>query len=159
MCVCVHMCDLTYSLWRSLFLKARFIPLYFTELWLVGPCLIQRQLESENQWNSFFRNWFPNENSYYRRTVLQSWDTTAQERQDALSSVETDKPFKKCMCLTMNLWASYLWQRQQEHTREKKQSLQRVVLGKLDSYVLKIEIRMLPNTIHTKNSKWIKDPM
>ena len=53
MCVGVHMCDLTYSLWRSLFLKARFIPLYFAELWLVGPCLTQRELESKNQWNIF----------------------------------------------------------------------------------------------------------
>ena len=32
-----------------------------------------------------------------------------------------------------------------------------MVLGKLDSYMSKIEIRTLPNTVHKINSKWIKD--
>ena len=32
-----------------------------------------------------------------------------------------------------------------------------MVLGKLDSYMLKNEIRTLPNIIHKDNSKWIKD--
>ena len=32
-----------------------------------------------------------------------------------------------------------------------------MVLGKLDSYMLKNEIRTLPNTTHKDNSKWIKD--
>ena len=32
-----------------------------------------------------------------------------------------------------------------------------MVLGKLDSYMYKNEIRTLPNTIHKINSKWIKD--
>ena len=32
-----------------------------------------------------------------------------------------------------------------------------MVLGKLDSYMEKNEIRTLPNTMHRKNSKWIKD--
>ena len=35
--------------------------------------------------------------------------------------------------------------------------LQSVVLGKLDSYMEKNEMRTLPNTIHENNSKWIKD--
>ena len=32
-----------------------------------------------------------------------------------------------------------------------------MVLGKLDIYIYKIEIRALPNTIHKINSKWIKE--
>ena len=36
---------------------------------------------------------------------------------------------------------------------EKRQSLQRVVLGKLDSYMLKNEIRTLLNTIHKNKLK------
>ena len=32
-----------------------------------------------------------------------------------------------------------------------------MVLGKLDSYIYKNEIRTLPNTIHKVNSKWIKN--
>ena len=33
-----------------------------------------------------------------------------------------------------------------------------MVLGKLDSYMYRNEIRRLPNTLYTKtNSKWIKD--
>ena len=32
-----------------------------------------------------------------------------------------------------------------------------MVLGKLDSYMQKNEIRTLPNTITKINSKWIKD--
>ena len=35
--------------------------------------------------------------------------------------------------------------------------VQYVVLGKLDSHMEKNEIRTLPNTIHKKNLKWIKD--
>ena len=36
----------------------------------------------------------------------------------------------------------------QEYTVEKRQSLQKVVLGKLESYMSKDEIRTLSNTIH-----------
>ena len=32
-----------------------------------------------------------------------------------------------------------------------------MVLGKLDSYMLKNEIRTIPNTIQQRNSKWITD--
>ena len=32
-----------------------------------------------------------------------------------------------------------------------------MVLGKLYSYMKKNEIRTLPNTIHKRNSKWMKD--
>ena len=32
-----------------------------------------------------------------------------------------------------------------------------MVLGKLDSYMYKNQIRTFPNTMHKINSKWIKD--
>ena len=40
---------------------------------------------------------------------------------------------------------------------EKREPLPQVVLGKLDSYMEKNEIRTLPNTIHKNNSKWTTD--
>ena len=40
---------------------------------------------------------------------------------------------------------------------EKRQSLQYVLLVKLDNYMQKNEIRTLPNTIHKINSKWVGD--
>ena len=40
---------------------------------------------------------------------------------------------------------------------EKRQPLQYVVLGKLDRYTSKNEIRTLSNTIYKISSKWIKD--
>ena len=40
---------------------------------------------------------------------------------------------------------------------EKRQSLQVVVLGKLDSYMKKNEITTLPNIMHKINLKWTRD--
>ena len=46
-------------------------------------------------------------------------------------SVEQDrKPRNK----PKHLWSTHLWQRRQEHTVKERQSLQKVVPGKLDSY-------------------------
>ena len=56
---------------------------------------------------------------------------------------------------TTHLWTANLQQRSQEHTMKKGKSLQKMVLGKLDSHMQKNERRPLP---YTKiNSKWIKD--
>ena len=57
----------------------------------------------------------------------------------------------------VHLMSITLPQRRQEYAMEKRQPLQSVVLGKLDSYMHKNEIRALPNAIHNINSKWIKD--
>ena len=55
-----------------------------------------------------------------------------------------------------HLWSINLQQRRQEYTTMKRHSLQQVVLGKLDSYMLISEIRTLYHTIE-KHSKWFKD--
>jgi len=39
---------------------------------------------------------------------------------------------------------------------EKRQSLQQVVVGKLDTHMLISEVRTLPHTINKNNSKWLK---
>ena len=39
---------------------------------------------------------------------------------------------------------------------EKRQSLQQVVVGKLDTHMLINEVRTLPHTINKNNSKWLK---
>ena len=68
--------------------------------------------------------------------------------------MEQDRKFRD---KPMYLWLPYLCQRRQVYTLGQTQSLQYVVLGKLDNFVFKNEIRTLPNTIHKTNSKWVKD--
>ena len=50
-----------------------------------------------------------------------------------------------------------LQQRRQEYRMEKRQSLQQVVLGKLDSYMQKNQPGLLVHTIYENKLKWIKD--
>ena len=47
-----------------------------------------------------------------------------------------------------HLWPINLQQRRKDYTIEKRQSLQQVVLGKLDNYMKINQIRTLPHTIH-----------
>ena len=58
----------------------------------------------------------------------------------------------------MHLWLTNLLQRRQKYTLEKRQSLQYVVLGKLDSYKLKSEITTFSNTIHKNKLKIDQGP-
>ena len=59
------------------------------------------------------------------------------------------KPINKPMWL----WSINLQQNKQEYTMGKRQSLQEVVVGKLDSYMKKNEIRTFSNTIHKNKLK------
>lgn len=56
--------------------------------------------------------------------------------------------------LSMNVWSFSLQQGCQDHSTEKGQSLQEMVLGKLDIHKQKNELDFY--TIH-KKSKWIQD--
>ena len=48
----------------------------------------------------------------------------------------------------LKLWSINIGQRRQEHEMELKQPLQQMVLGDLESYVLKIETRSQTYAIH-----------
>ena len=82
---------------------------------------------------------------YYKATVIKTvwyWHSDINNR-----SMEHEiKPRDK----SMHLWTSYLWQRRQEYTMEKRQSLYQVVLGKLVNHLtsMKNETRTLSNTIN-----------
>ena len=56
------------------------------------------------------------------------------------------------------IWSTNLQQRRQEYTMGKRQSLQKVVLRKLDSYMQKNEIRTFSNTIYTHKVKMDQRP-
>ena len=77
------------------------------------------------------------------------------QKQNYRSMEQDRKPWNKLK----HLWSSNLQQRKQEHTIQKRQSIHYMVLGKLDSYMLKKKkrIRIFFNTIQKINSKWIKD--
>ena len=53
----------------------------------------------------------------------------------------------------MHLWVPYFRQSRQEYTMGQRQPLQKMVLGKLDSYMEKNEIGTLPNTMHKDKLK------
>ena len=53
----------------------------------------------------------------------------------------------------LHLWSINLQQNRQEHTTEKRQSLQQVALGKLDRHMQNNEIKTFSNTIHKSKLK------
>ena len=87
----------------------------------------QRNLEKE-EWN--WRN-----QPVWLQALLQSYshqDSMVLAQKQKYRSVEQNrKPRDK----SMHLWTPYLWQKRQEYTIEKKQSLQQVVLGKLVNHL------------------------
>ena len=87
----------------------------------------QSTLEKETQ---SWRNQTPQ-----LQTILQSYSNqdcmVLAQKQKYRSMVQDRKPRDK----PTHIWSPNLWQRRQEHTMEKRQPLQWVVLGKLDSYI------------------------
>ena len=51
------------------------------------------------------------------------------------------------------LWSNNMWKRRQDYTMLEWQSLQQMVLGKLDSYMKKNEVRPFFNTKHKNKFK------
>ena len=82
----------------------------------------------EEQWT--WRNQAP-----WLQTVLQRYShqnsIVLAQKQTYRSMEQGRKPRNK----PMHFWPINLWQKRQEHTMEKRQSLQQIVLGKLDSYM------------------------
>ena len=80
--------------------------------------------------------------------ILQSYnhqDSMVLAQKQKYRPMEQDrKPRNK----PMHLWVPYFWQKRQEYTVGQRQPLQKMVLGKLDSYMEKNEIGKLPNTMH-----------
>ena len=68
-------------------------------------------------------------------TILQSYSNQSSmvlAQKPTHRSMEQDrKPRNK----STHLWSNNLWQRRQEYSMEKRQSLQQMMLGKLDSYM------------------------
>ena len=95
-------------------------------------------------------------NPHRLQTILQSYSNqnsmVLAQKQTYGSMEQNREPRNK----PTHLWSINLQQRRQEYKMEKRQSLQQVVLGKLDSCMEINEVRTLPQTIH-KSSKWIKD--
>ena len=66
---------------------------------------------------------------YYKATVIRQYGTGTKQKY--MSMEQDKKPRDK----PTHLWSPNLRQRRQEHTMETRQSLQWVVLGKLDSFM------------------------
>ena len=106
---------------------------------------IQSNLEKEWNWRK---------QSSWLQTILQSdshQDSMVLAQKQKYRPMEQDrKPVDK----PMQLWATYLWQRRQEHAVEEWQSLQfPVFLETLNNYMEKAEVRTLPHTIHKNKLK------
>ena len=109
----------------------------------------QSNLEKE-EWN--WRN-----QPAWLQAILQSHShqdsMVLAQRQKRRSMEQNRKPRDK----STHLWTPYLWQRRQEYTMEKRQSLEQVVLEKLINHLWKNETRTFSNIIQNKKLKWIKD--
>ena len=69
------------------------------------------------------------------RLILQSYSqqkSMVLEQKQKYRSIEQDRKSRNRL---MHIWAPYFSQRRQGYTIEKRQSLQKEVLGKLDSYM------------------------
>ena len=108
---------------------------FFTELEQIILKFMETQ-KTPNSQSSFegkkrsWRNQTP-----WLQTILQSYsnqDSMVLAQKQKHRSMEQDR---KRRDKPTHLWSISLWQRRQEYTIEKRQSLQKVVLGKLESYI------------------------
>ena len=93
----------------------------------------QKTLNSQSSLEGKKRSW--RNQTPWLQTILKSYsnqDNMVLAQKQKQRSMEQDrKPRDK----PMHLWSTNLWERRQGYTVEKRQPLQYVVLGKLDSYM------------------------
>ena len=91
-----------------------------------------KDLKPRQSWE---RRMEPEKSTFLTQTILQSYShqdcMVLAQKQKYRSMVQDRRPRDK----PTHLWSPNLWQERQEHIVEKRQSLPRVVLGKLDSYM------------------------
>ena len=113
---------------------------------------METQKSPNSQSNLEKEEWSWKNQPSWLQTILQNYSHQANmvlaQKQKHKSMEQDRKPTDK----PTHLWVPFFWQRRQEYTIEKRQPLQQVVLGKLDSYTWKNETRTLSNTIYPWDS-------
>ena len=66
---------------------------------------------------------------------------------------QTDQQNREHRKKPRHLWSVNLWQRRQEHKMGKRKSIQKALLGNLDSCIQSNEIRINPHTMHKNKLK------
>ena len=82
---------------------------------------------------------------FFRKTEQKTQNGTGTKTKTQISGTEY-----RGLKINKHLQSIYLQQRRQEYTMEKRQSLQHIVLGKLDSCMWVHEIRTHPHTVQKK---------
>ena len=109
---------------------------FFTELEQKSSQFIQKHKKSPNTQSSFEKEeWSWSNQLFWLQIILWGYshqDSIALAQKQKYRPMEQDrKPRNK----PMHLWVPHFSQRKQEYTMRKRQPLQKVVLGKLDSYM------------------------
>ena len=101
-----------------------------------------------NSQSSFEKEWSLRNQPSCLQIILQSYShqdsMVLALKHKYIQMEQVRKPRNK----PMPLWVPYFWQMRQEYAVEQRQPRQYMVLGKLDSYMQKNEIRTRPNAIH-----------